>query len=57
MDFCNNTAAYKLQKEELNEAITPFVIHFVLQNVGLYWIFEKTKHLNFGIEEHFDKSI
>ena len=38
-----------MQNEDLNILITPFVLRVVLEHVGLSWIIDKNKHLNFDI--------
>ena len=40
---------HQLQNEELNNGINIFILHMVLQNVGLLWITENRKHLKFEI--------
>ena len=39
-----------VKNEEINSVITPFIIHVVLKHVGLSWIIDNNKHLNFDIE-------
>ena len=46
---CKRTMTQKLQNEELNSTITPFIIHAVLYHVGLSWIFHNKKNLKFEI--------
>ena len=53
----DKNVAYKLKDKELNEAITTFILHFVLQHVGLSWIIENKNKPKFDIEEHYDQWI
>ena len=52
---CDKNVVKKLQNEGLNESITPFVLHVVLQRVVLSWIIDNNQHLKFDIEEYCGK--
>ena len=45
----------KFHNEELNEVITTFVIHVMLNYARLSWIIKKNKNLDFYIEQTYDK--
>ena len=55
MQHFYKTKAYKLHNEELNEAITPFVIHVSLQHYELSCIIYNNNRPKFKIEQHCEK--
>ena len=49
---CGKNVGCSLDNHKIEDYITNFVTNIVLQHIGLFWIIDSNKDLNFNFQNH-----